>query len=90
MNRLPGLDRLHALAILWVMLFHAWVAGLGSPLPTLAAGPVLKDHGAWALVAYSSGALAGVCLLYGAVERPILRLRDRQRSTVPASLPAAA
>lgn len=31
MPRRPGLDTLRALAILWVMLFHAWAAGLGTP-----------------------------------------------------------
>ena len=27
MNRLPGLDLLRAMAIVWVMLFHAWIVG---------------------------------------------------------------
>jgi peptidoglycan/LPS O-acetylase OafA/YrhL len=37
MNRLPGLDLLRAIAILWVMLFHSWiVGGLGGPFQTVA------------------------------------------------------
>ncbi|QNM95894.1 acyltransferase family protein [Chitinimonas koreensis] len=31
MNRVAGLDTLRALAIAWVMLFHAQIAGLGTP-----------------------------------------------------------
>ncbi|MGH8079510.1 MAG: acyltransferase family protein [Lysobacter sp.] len=31
MSRLPGLDLLRAIAIVWVMFFHAAMAGLGSP-----------------------------------------------------------
>jgi peptidoglycan/LPS O-acetylase OafA/YrhL len=27
MHRLPGLDLLRAIAIIWVMLFHSWVVG---------------------------------------------------------------
>ncbi len=36
MDRLKGLDLLRAIAILWVMLFHAWVAGLGLPFLAVA------------------------------------------------------
>lgn len=33
MTRLPGLDLLRAIAIVWVMLFHSWmIGGLGMPL----------------------------------------------------------
>lgn len=32
MRRYPGLDLLRAVAIAWVMLFHAWTEGLGAPL----------------------------------------------------------
>jgi len=35
MRRLPGLDSLRALAIVWVMLFHAGTLGLGWPLGDL-------------------------------------------------------
>jgi peptidoglycan/LPS O-acetylase OafA/YrhL len=36
MNRLPGLDLLRAIAILWVMLFHSWiVGGLSDPYQPL-------------------------------------------------------
>ena len=32
MPRLPGLDLLRAIAIVWVMLFHSWmIGGLGMP-----------------------------------------------------------
>jgi peptidoglycan/LPS O-acetylase OafA/YrhL len=31
MNRLPGLDLLRAIAIVWVMLFHAWGTRIGTP-----------------------------------------------------------
>lgn len=37
MSRLPGLDLLRAFAIVWVMLFHAIGAGLGSPWEPLSA-----------------------------------------------------
>ncbi len=36
MDRLKGLDLLRAIAILWVMLFHAWVAKLGLPFLAIA------------------------------------------------------
>jgi peptidoglycan/LPS O-acetylase OafA/YrhL len=37
LNRLPGLDLLRAIAIVWVMLFHSWiVGGLGGPLQSVA------------------------------------------------------
>lgn len=37
MNRLPGLDLLRAIAIVWVMLFHSWiVGGLAGPLRPIA------------------------------------------------------
>lgn len=36
MDRLNGFDLLRAIAILWVMLFHAWVAGLGLPFLAVA------------------------------------------------------
>ena len=37
MNRLPGLDLLRAIAILWVMLFHSWiVGGVNDPYKPLA------------------------------------------------------
>ncbi|WP_374356524.1 acyltransferase family protein [Chitinimonas sp.] len=36
MSRLPGLDLMRAIAILWVLLYHGIVLGLGSPLPALA------------------------------------------------------
>jgi peptidoglycan/LPS O-acetylase OafA/YrhL len=37
MNRLPGLDLLRAIAIVWVMLFHSWiVGGLGAPFQPIA------------------------------------------------------
>lgn len=33
MSRLPGLDLLRAIAIVWVMLFHSWmIGGIGGPL----------------------------------------------------------
>lgn len=32
MNRLPGLDLLRAIAIIWVMLFHSAIAGMGIPV----------------------------------------------------------
>ncbi len=35
MKRQPGLDLLRAVAILWVMLFHGWTEGLGSPWPAV-------------------------------------------------------
>ncbi len=31
MKRYPGLDLLRALAICWVMLFHSFTEGLGTP-----------------------------------------------------------
>ena len=37
MKRQSGLDLLRAVAIVWVMLYHASIMGLGSPLPTVAA-----------------------------------------------------
>ncbi|MDE2315343.1 MAG: acyltransferase, partial [Xanthomonadaceae bacterium] len=37
MQRLPGLDLLRAIAILWVMLFHSWmIGGIGGPLQPIA------------------------------------------------------
>lgn len=37
MKRLPGLDLLRAIAIVWVMLFHSWiVGGLGGPFQRVA------------------------------------------------------
>lgn len=37
MHRLPGLDLLRAIAIVWVMLFHSWiVGGLGAPCDAVA------------------------------------------------------
>lgn len=37
MHRLPGLDLLRAIAIVWVMLFHSWiVGGLGEPFQPIA------------------------------------------------------
>ncbi|MEW9625851.1 acyltransferase family protein [Rhodanobacter geophilus] len=37
MQRLPGLDLLRAIAIVWVMLFHSWmIGGIGGPLQTVA------------------------------------------------------
>ena len=37
MPRLPGLDLLRAIAIVWVMLFHSWmIGGLGGPLQPMA------------------------------------------------------
>ena len=37
MKRLPGLDLLRAIAIVWVMLFHSWiVGGLGGPFQPVA------------------------------------------------------
>jgi peptidoglycan/LPS O-acetylase OafA/YrhL len=37
MNRLPGLDLLRAIAIVWVMLFHSWiVGGIGDPFQPIA------------------------------------------------------
>jgi peptidoglycan/LPS O-acetylase OafA/YrhL len=37
MHRLPGLDVLRAIAILWMMLFHSWiVGGLGDPYDAVA------------------------------------------------------
>lgn len=37
MNRLPGLDLLRAIAIVWVLLFHSWiVGGLGEPFQPIA------------------------------------------------------
>ncbi|GAB2571141.1 acyltransferase [Dyella jejuensis] len=38
MHRLPGLDLLRAIAIVWVMLFHSWIVGahLGYPLQGIA------------------------------------------------------
>ncbi|HKR77988.1 MAG TPA: acyltransferase [Rhodanobacter sp.] len=37
MQRLPGLDLLRAIAIVWVMLFHSWiVGGIGGPLQPIA------------------------------------------------------
>jgi peptidoglycan/LPS O-acetylase OafA/YrhL len=37
MTRLPGLDLLRAIAIVWVMLFHSWiVGGLGEPFQPIA------------------------------------------------------
>lgn len=37
MTRLPGLDLLRAIAIVWVMLFHSWmVGGIGGPLQPVA------------------------------------------------------
>lgn len=37
MNRLPGLDLLRAIAIVWVMLFHSWiVGGMGDPYDAVA------------------------------------------------------
>lgn len=35
MNRLPGLDLMRAIAIIWVMFYHGGVMGLGSPLPAV-------------------------------------------------------
>ena len=35
MKRYPGLDFLRAIAILWVLLFHARTEGLGSPFPAV-------------------------------------------------------
>jgi peptidoglycan/LPS O-acetylase OafA/YrhL len=37
MTRLPGLDLLRAIAIIWVMLFHSWmIGGIGGPLQPVA------------------------------------------------------
>lgn len=37
MQRLPGLDLLRAIAIVWVMLFHSWmIGGIGGPLQPIA------------------------------------------------------
>jgi len=37
MPRLPGLDLLRAIAIVWVMLFHSWmIGGMGGPLQPIA------------------------------------------------------
>lgn len=37
MHRLPGLDLLRAIAIVWVMLFHSWIiGGLGDPYDAVA------------------------------------------------------
>ena len=37
MQRLPGLDLLRAIAIVWVMLFHSWmIGGMGGPLQPIA------------------------------------------------------
>ncbi|RCS30802.1 acyltransferase [Rhodanobacter denitrificans] len=37
MHRLPGLDLLRAIAIVWVMLFHSWmIGGLGAPYQPIA------------------------------------------------------
>jgi len=37
MQRLPGLDLLRAIAIVWVMLFHSWmIGGLGAPFQPVA------------------------------------------------------
>ena len=37
MPRLPGLDLLRAIAIVWVMLFHSWmIGGIGGPLQPIA------------------------------------------------------
>jgi peptidoglycan/LPS O-acetylase OafA/YrhL len=37
MQRLPGLDLLRAIAIVWVMLFHSWmIGGIGGPLQAVA------------------------------------------------------
>ena len=37
MSRLPGLDLLRAIAIVWVMLFHSWmIGGIGGPLQPIA------------------------------------------------------
>ncbi|MEW9570187.1 acyltransferase family protein [Rhodanobacter sp. Si-c] len=37
MQRLPGLDLLRAIAIVWVMLFHSWmIGGVGAPLQPVA------------------------------------------------------
>ena len=37
MQRLPGLDLLRAIAIVWVMLFHSWmIGGIGGPLQPVA------------------------------------------------------
>ena len=36
MSRLPGLDLLRAVAIVWVLLYHATIMGLGQPVPAVA------------------------------------------------------
>ena len=37
MQRLPGLDLLRAIAIVWVMLFHSWmIGGIGAPFQPVA------------------------------------------------------
>ena len=36
MSRLPGLDLLRAVAIVWVLLYHATIMGLGEPVPAVA------------------------------------------------------
>jgi len=44
MKRYPGLDLLRAAAIIWVMLFHGWTEGLGTPLrPVCTSGWMAVD-----------------------------------------------
>jgi peptidoglycan/LPS O-acetylase OafA/YrhL len=100
MKRYPGLDLLRAMAIVWVMLFHAMTEGLGAPLrPIGSAGWmavdlffVLTDAPALvpartvqAFVVYAAASVAVGTLLYLGVERPFLLLRDRAKRTVAAT-----
>jgi peptidoglycan/LPS O-acetylase OafA/YrhL len=85
MHRLPGLDLLRAIAIVWVMLFHAWiVGGLSYPLQYVA------DYG-WMgvdLFFVLSGYLIGYQLLKPLSLDEPLRLGEFYRRRAYRILPA--
>lgn len=85
MHRLPGLDLLRAIAIVWVMLFHSWiVGGLGDPYDAVAGyGWMGVD-----LFFVLSGYLIGHQLLKPLSLGEPLRLREFYRRRAYRILPA--
>ena len=85
MNRLPGLDLLRAIAIIWVMLFHSWiVGGLGDRFQPIA------DYG-WMgvdLFFVLSGYLIGYQLLKPLSQRQPLHFGEFYRRRAYRILPA--
>lgn len=85
MNRLPGLDLLRAIAIVWVMLFHSWiVGGMGGPFQ------IVADYG-WMgvdLFFVLSGYLIGYQLLRPLSQRRPLGFGEFYRRRAYRILPA--